>query len=60
MGVTQKEIFEYLDELRELGRTNMYGAAVYLETEFNMSRTHARKNLTEWMKTFSDRHSRDE
>ncbi len=56
MGVTQKEIFVYLDKLRESGETNMFGAGVYLEREFNLSRKHARKNLMEWMKTFGDRH----
>jgi len=49
--------FEYLDELRESGVTNMFGAGVYLQEEFDLDKREARKILAEWMETFSERHS---
>ena len=50
------EILEYLDELRESGVTNMYGAAPYVEADFDMDIRDARTALSYWMKTFSQRH----
>jgi hypothetical protein len=47
------EYFEYLDELRKSGETNMYGAAPYLQREFGLSRTEARNILLAWMESFS-------
>jgi hypothetical protein len=47
----------YLDELRESGETNMFGARPYLMEEFDeLSKTEAEVVLTYWMKTFSERH----
>lgn len=43
---------KYLDELRESGVTNMFGAAPYLEDEFDLDRVEARSILSDWMKTF--------
>ena len=50
------EMLVYLDELRESGVTNMFGAGPYIEDEFGLGRTDARKVLTYWMETFSERH----
>jgi hypothetical protein len=50
------EILQYLDELRESGDTNMYGAAPYVENEFDMDRKDARAAVSYWMQTFSLRH----
>lgn len=47
------EVFEYLDELRASGRTNMYGAAAYLIEEMDLGRREARAVLQQWMDTFS-------
>ena len=45
---------EYLDELRESGETNMYGARVYLLREFvDMSEKTAGDILGYWMESFS-------
>jgi len=52
----QEEVNEYLDDLRESGVTNMFGAGIYLEQAFGMTKSDARKALTTWMTTFSDRH----
>jgi len=48
---------EFLDDLRESGETNMYGAGPYLIDEFGMSRKEARETTLYWMATFSARHS---
>ena len=45
--------FEYLDNLRASGVTNMFGAGVYLEEDFGLSRAEAKKILLKWMRTFS-------
>lgn len=52
------EHLEYLDDLRESGVTNMFGAGRYLEDEFDIERKTASGILSYWMKTFSDRHPR--
>ena len=33
-----EDMFEYLDRLRKLGETNMYGAAPYLRTKYDDGR----------------------
>ncbi len=53
------EIFVYLDDLRESGETNMYGASSYLVEEMSMERKQARDVLGQWMKTFSHEKSLD-
>ncbi len=49
------DYFAYLDELRESGVTNMYGACPYLEQAFGLPPKAAREVLAEWMRTFSER-----
>lgn len=47
----------FLDDLRESGVTNMFGAAPYLREEFpHLDREAARKAVVYWMETFSERH----
>ena len=46
------EYFIYLNELRESGLTNMYGAAPYLKEEFTLGTRGARKVLMHWMDSF--------
>lgn len=50
------EVFEYLDDLRDSGVTNMFGAGAYLMADFGLGREDAHGFLAEWMRTFSDRH----
>ena len=45
--------YEYLVMLRNSGATNMFGAAGYLENEFELSRKEATATLMEWMESFS-------
>ncbi len=56
----KEEVFVYLDELRESGVTNMFGAASYIQKEFDAEKAEAKSLLVEWMKTFSERHPEEE
>lgn len=53
---SKQEHLEYLDELRESGVTNMFGAAPYLQRAFGLSPEDAQQSLIEWMETFAERH----
>ncbi len=46
------EIFAYLDDLRESGVTNMFGAGPYVQEDFGLDRKAAGEAVTAWMKTF--------
>jgi hypothetical protein len=56
MTVDKNDVFEYLDNLRESGDTNMFGAGPYVELMFGVPRREAKALVLEWMKTFSERH----
>lgn len=43
---------EYLDELRESGITNMFGASPYLAEEFFLDEKESREIVSEWMRSF--------
>ena len=53
----QEEVNLFLDDLRETGAINMFGAAPYVEREFGVSRYDARDLVKNWMQTFTERHS---
>jgi len=55
-----EEYFDYLDDLRESGVTNMFGASPYLVEEFGVDRSTAQRILIEWMRTFNERHPEEE
>ena len=46
------EHLEFLDELRDSGVTNMYGAAVYIQNQFMVKKIEAGEILQYWMDTF--------
>lgn len=52
--IVTDEHLQYLDELRESGEANMFGAVPYLETEFYVSRHEAKTILKYWMVSFGD------
>ena len=56
IGVSPEDLekmYEYLDELRESGRTNMFGAASYLKERFpSLSTKASREVLVRWMESF--------
>ena len=45
-------VFKFLDELRESGVTNMFGAAPYIEQRFRYDIGTCRKLLQLWMHTY--------
>jgi len=45
----KKEIFEYLDALRDLSDVNMYGAAPWIVAKLGIDKSTARKVLQEWI-----------
>lgn len=45
-------MLKFLDELRESGVTNMFGAGPYLSREYGLSKNKAREVLSYWMQTF--------
>lgn len=49
----QKEYFDYLEELRESGETNMFGAGPYLQSRFDLSRAEARDILRAWRESYN-------
>ena len=53
------DMLEYLDDLRESGQTNMFGAGKWIRGEFpNLSRKQAKQVVLYWMNSFEDRHPR--
>ena len=53
--IVEEEHLTYLDDLRESGATNMFGAGEWLEDEFGLGKREARTVLGYWMKTFGER-----
>lgn len=48
----QQEYYDYLEDLRQDGSVNMYGAAPYLARDFGLSKREAREVLGEWMAAY--------
>jgi hypothetical protein len=51
-GVDHEDVYVFLDELRDSGETNMFGAEPYVREEFEIPRSEARKLVTAWMGSF--------
>ena len=48
-----KQVYwDYLESLRKSGVTNMFGAAQFLEDQFELSRQEAKKVLLDWMQSY--------
>ena len=45
------DYFDYLEELRQSGVTNMFGATPYLMEEFNLDLSEAKDILLTWMRS---------
>tara|TARA_R100001244_G_C5107288_1_gene120270 strand:- start:147 stop:356 length:210 start_codon:yes stop_codon:yes gene_type:complete len=50
----KEDVFEYLEELRESGETNMFGATTYVMETFEISKVMAIKFVSAWMETYKD------
>ena len=48
------EYYVYLEDLRQSGVTNMFGAAPYLQEEFDLSKKEAREILVNWMTNYEE------
>lgn len=53
--VNKDVVFEFLDEIRETGSINMFGATPYIIDAFGVNRYEAKDLLLEWMQTFGQR-----
>ena len=51
----EQEYFDYLEELRKSGDTNMWGASPYLQHAFDLSKAEAKSALLKWMNLHSDK-----
>lgn len=49
----EKNVCEFLNDLRESGVTNMYGASPYIEEEFGLNKRESRRILSLWMENFN-------
>ena len=51
---TEREVLEYLHELRLSGATNMFGAAPFVEAAFGLSSKESRGLVSLWMANFNE------
>ena len=56
---TQDEVNLFLDDLRESGSVNMFGAGASIQEMFSVTKYDANRFLQTWMDTFGDRHVRN-
>ncbi|MDA9309751.1 hypothetical protein N9Q43_00835 [bacterium] len=49
-----KDMHIFLNDLRDSGVTNMFGAAPYLQDEFGLEKGEARQVLANWMQSFGE------
>jgi len=52
--VVTDEHLEFLDDLRESGETNMFGAGTYIQSHFGVDKRVAKEITLYWMRTFGD------
>ena len=51
-GTPDKEVYNFLDELRDSGEINMFGARKYIVEMFGCNEEQATKLLSNWMKNY--------
>lgn len=57
----EEKYYQYLDDLRNSGQTNMFAASSYLKGAFmELDKETAKKILVDWMETFSERNPKRE
>ena len=52
--ISEEDVFEYLNNLRQSGVTNMFAAPQYLMKVFHMDRDTAMKHFVNWTRTFDE------
>lgn len=51
----EKEVMRFLNDIRDSGSTNMFGASTYILEEFpELNKSEARKILSLWMENFNE------
>ena len=55
----RKEVYLYLEQLKESGETNMFGAGVDLQKHFELTKDKAIMYLTDWMKQYKEGEKND-
>ncbi len=50
----EKKMFDYLNDLRDSGETNMFGAGSYLVNKFGINKSDASRVLSKWMDNFNE------
>lgn len=55
MNITNEQI-QFLNDLRDSGIVNMFGAGSYIQEEFGVSKHDANRILNHWMGTYNERH----
>lgn len=50
--MTDNKYWQFLEKLRESGVTNMFGAAPYLQSAFDISHKEAVSILVDWMDNY--------
>ena len=48
----RENIFDFLEDLRDSGQINMFGAAPYIVENFGLNKYQAREILSEWMHSY--------
>ena len=56
----EKEVMEFLNLLRDTGKTNMFGATPYIMQEFDIPKKEAINLLAIWMDNFNEDGKYDE
>lgn len=54
MAKTKNKYWIYLENLKQSGVVNMFGAAPYLQKTFDLSEEEATNILSEWMKNYNE------
>jgi len=49
----RNEVFLYLEQLKDSGETNMFGAVPYLQQHFELDKRTAKEWLLKWMKSYN-------
>jgi hypothetical protein len=53
MEQTNQNYFAFLNDLRDSGEINMWGAPPYLEAEFGLDRREAKQVFLTWVQSFN-------
>ena len=51
---TQDQVNLFLDQLRESGSTNMFGATPYIQKQFGITKYDAQRFLVNWMENYGE------